>query len=66
MISSPRNTGLLRGGNATRWDMEVTEEDAFRILKTANHTCGHGEDTDPPLRFALRHFRDKTYSSGFF
>lgn len=57
---------MLRGGNATRWDMEVTEEDAFRILKTANHTCGHGEDTDPPLRFALRHFRDKTYSSGFF
>ena len=42
--------------------MEVNEEQAFTILKTAYHTCGHGEDTDPPLRFALRHFRDTLYS----
>jgi hypothetical protein len=46
--------------------MEVGEEQALTILRTAYHTCGHGEDTDPPLRFALRHFRDKLYSSAFF
>ncbi|MGH9722645.1 MAG: hypothetical protein ACRD8O_20745 [Bryobacteraceae bacterium] len=46
--------------------MQVGEEQAFTILKTAYHTCGHGEDTDPPLRFALRHFRDKLYSAAFF
>jgi hypothetical protein len=46
--------------------MEVDEEQAFTILKTAYHTCGHGEDTDPPLRFALRHFRARLYSSAFF
>jgi hypothetical protein len=57
---------LASGGERKALRMEVSEEQAFTILKTAYHTSGHGEDTDPPLRFALRHFRDRLYSSALF
>jgi hypothetical protein len=56
---------LAAGRERKALHMEVNEEQAFTILRTAYHTCGHGEDTDPPLRFALRHFRDRLYSSAF-
>ena len=56
---------LAAGRERKALHMEVNEEQALTILKTAYHTCGHGEDTDPPLRFALRHFRDRLYSSAF-
>jgi hypothetical protein len=57
---------LAAGRERKSLRMEVDEEQAFTILKTAYHMCGHGEDTDAPLRFALRHFRDKLYSPAFF
>ncbi len=56
---------LAAGRERKALHMEVNEEQAFTILRTAYHTCGHGEDTDPPLGFALRHFRDRLYSSAF-
>jgi hypothetical protein len=57
---------LAAGRERKALRMEVDEEQALTILKTAYHTCGHGEDTDPPLRFALRHFRERLYTRAFF
>jgi len=46
--------------------MRPGEAQSLTILRTAFHTCGHGNDTKPPLELALRHFQKKPYSLAFF
>jgi hypothetical protein len=57
---------LASGREAKKLCMAPDEQQSFAILRAAHHYCGHGEDTTPPLRFALRHFRRKLYSEEFF
>lgn len=57
---------LASGREAKKLYMVPDEQQSFAILGAAHHYCGHGEDTTPPLRFALRHFRGKLYSEEFF
>jgi hypothetical protein len=42
------------------------EQQALSMLRTAHHTCAHGNDVRPPVDFALRHFRQKPYTPEFF
>ena len=46
--------------------LKPTEAQTIAILHAAHHTCGHGNDAAPPLALALKHFKDKPYSSEFF
>jgi hypothetical protein len=57
---------LASGREGKKLGMVPNEQQSFEILRTAYHYCGHGEDTAPPLRLALRHFRRKLYSDEFF
>lgn len=57
---------LASGRDAKKLRMVPDEQQSFAILRAAHHYCGHGEDTTPPLRFALRHFRGRSYSDEFF
>jgi hypothetical protein len=56
---------LASGREGKKLSMVPDEAQSLEILRTAYHYCGHGEDTTPPLRFALRHFRGKLYSNDF-
>jgi hypothetical protein len=57
---------LASSREAKKLRMLPNEKQSLMILRSAHHYCGHGEDTAPPLRFALRHFRRKAYSDEFF
>lgn len=57
---------LASGREAKKLCMVPDEQQSLAILRAAHHYCGHGEDTTPPLRFALRHFRGKLYSDALF
>jgi hypothetical protein len=45
---------------------QPTKPEALAILRTAYHTCGHGDDAVPPLTLALKHFEDKPYTGELF
>ena len=49
-----------------RSKIRPSEQESFAILRTAYHTCGHGDDLRPPLDLALRQFLRKPYSPELF
>jgi hypothetical protein len=49
-----------------RSKLKPSEQESFAILRTAYHTCAHGDDVRPPVDLALRHFARKPYSPELF
>jgi hypothetical protein len=49
-----------------RSKIQPSEQEVLTILRTAYHTCAHGDDVRPPLDLAMRHFRRKPYTPEFF
>jgi hypothetical protein len=42
--------------------LPVSEADLCALLRTARHTCGHGEDVRPPVKLARDYMRREGYS----
>lgn len=42
--------------------LPVSEADLCQLLRTASHTCGHGEDVRPPVELAQDYMRREGYS----